>query len=48
MSSRRSTKAITETGARQEEVEQYCQCDIPNAGLPLVGEEICRACGKPV
>jgi hypothetical protein len=35
----------------QEEAEQrerVCECDIPNAGLPLVGEELCRCCGKRV
>jgi hypothetical protein len=28
--------------------EENCQCDIPNAGLPLTGDGTCRTCGKPV
>lgn len=36
---------------QQEEAEQRereCRCDVPNLGLPLVGDELCRSCGKPV
>ena len=25
-----------------------CECDIPNAGLPLTGDGICRVCKKQV
>ena len=25
-----------------------CECNIPNAGLPLTGDEICRVCRKKV
>lgn len=28
--------------------EGDCQCDIPNAGLLLTGDEICQVCGKQV
>lgn len=26
--------------------ENGCQCDVPNAGLPLTGMGICQVCGK--
>ena len=32
----------------EEGAENFCRCNIPNAGLPLTGDEKCQVCGKQV